>query len=64
MNTTYGKLQSSPTGTGLGLAFNFPTFTTSRHSAVFLRRSWFLLPNDMATNQETLSFKIAAGNAA
>ena len=33
MNTTYGKMQSSPTGTGLAL--RLATFTAPRHTSVF-----------------------------
>jgi len=36
VNTTYWKLQSSPTGPGLGLALNLATFTASRHVIVLV----------------------------
>jgi hypothetical protein len=56
MNTTYGKLQSSPTGTGLGLAFNFATFTSARHSRLFFLVRGYVTDNNKIA--KTLSFKV------
>jgi hypothetical protein len=51
MNTTNGKLQSSPTGAGLGLTFNLATFTTTRHYLVLSHTL------KMTNSQENLLFK-------